>query len=201
MSTKAINFVSVRRKALTKTQQHDKEMLRYAVFGFGGVVIVLVVVLVVRLFYSIQVRNIKKEEDKLRGLITQQGSVEQDYTLFAHKLKELVVLFDKRRDKQEALAYFRDAFGPQVVVRQLQYSATTQLLTFVLQSESIFVLETVFTKLEEAVVSSQYESISKSGLRRSDDGSYTMQLSVLLGDGEVVATPKPATSTSTTNEN
>lgn len=184
MSTKAINFVSVRRKALTKTQQQDKEKLRYTVMGFAGIAVVFVIVLVIRMVYSVQVKNIEQEQDELRVLITQQGSVEQDYTLFAHKLKELVVLFEKRRDKQEALAYFRDAFGPQVVVRQLQYSATTQLLTFVLQADSIFVLETVFVELEKAVADSKYESISKSGLRRSDDGTYSMQLSVLLGEGK-----------------
>lgn len=185
---RSINFVRDRRRKLTKTEQRDKQLFVYALYLLGAVFGVFLLVLAARMFMVFQVKSIKDQQADTRAAILAREDVEKSYTIFANKLTILTELYNKRKAKQDALEFFGSVFGPDVIVSQLTYSQESEALSFVLTTQSIFILEGVFDTLRSQQVITRYPSIQKAGLRRSADGTYGMKLSIMLGEDVSVGT-------------
>lgn len=179
---RSINFVRDRRRKLTKTEQRDKQLFVYALYLLGAVFGVFLLVLAARMFMVFQVKSIKDQQADTRAAILAREDVEKSYTIFANKLTILTELYNKRKAKQDALEFFGSVFGPDVIVSQLTYSQESEALSFVLTTQSVFILEGVFDTLRSQQVISRYPAIQKAGLRRSSDGTYGMKLSIMLGE-------------------
>lgn len=179
---RSINFVRDRRRKLTKTEQRDKQLFVYALYLLGAVFGVFLLVLAARMFMVFQVKSIKDQQADTRAAILAREDVEKSYTIFANKLTILTDLYNKRKAKQDALEFFGSVFGPDVIVSQLTYSQESEALSFVLTTQSVFILEGVFDTLRSQQVISRYPAIQKAGLRRSSDGTYGMKLSIMLGE-------------------
>lgn len=185
---RSINFVRDRRRKLTKTEQRDKQLFVYALYLLGAVFGVFLLVLAARMFMVFQVKSIKDQQADTRAAILAREDVEKSYTIFANKLTILTELYNKRKAKQDALEFFGSVFGPDVIVSQLTYSQESEALSFVLTTQSVFILEGVFDTLRSQQVITRYPSIQKAGLRRSADGTYGMKLSIMLGEDVSVGT-------------
>jgi hypothetical protein len=177
-----INFVAQRRKKLTAQQLQDKKFFGYAVGVVSVVFTIFVLVAGVRLFAVYQVKKIKDAQEAARMAILSQEQVEKEFNIFAHKLRALSDLFGKRQDKQKAMVFFSEIFGPTIIISEIDYSADDDdIVTFTLTAPSIFDLETVFSILDSPSVTDTYTSIHKSSLVRSSEGLYNVKLTVALG--------------------
>lgn len=177
-----INFVRDRRRKLNKTEELDRKLFVYSLYGLGIVVGVFLFVFAARLAMVFQVKSIKDKQENTRQAILAREDIEKSYTIFANKLTILTELYNKRKAKQDALEFFGSIFGPDVLISQLNYSQETEALTFVVTTQSVFVLESVFDTLTSEQVLTPYPSIEKAGLRRDRDGTYDMKLSILLSE-------------------
>ncbi len=188
-----INFVATRRKKLTAEQKQDKVYFKYATWGVIVVFALFLVTVGVRLFAVYEVKKLTDAQASTRKAIQSQEQVEKDYNIFAHKLKALSDLFGKRLDKQEAMVFFSQVFGPHIIISEIDYSADDDdIVTFTLTAPSVFDLENVFTILESPAVNEKYRSIVKSGLSRGSDGFYSIRLTIALGrSAAIVAAPEP----------
>ena len=177
-----INFVSERRKVLTKLEEQDRKWFQIALKVVIACFVLFLVGLGFRLFFMYQVKQVVDQQQLTRQAILSQEALEKEYTVFAHKLRELSQLYGRREDKQEALLFFNQLFGPDVKVSEINYESDgdEDILSFTLRARSVSVLDEVFTKLNSTAVSDQFNAIQKDTLRRSDDGSYGMKITLIL---------------------
>lgn len=177
-----INFVRERRKTISRQETDDKKVLGWVVKGLFLLGVVILGIVGARLYLSFQIKSLQTQQKDVQQQIAQKEEIERNYTVFAHKLKIVSELFGKRREKQEALEYFSSLFDSNVLISQLTYTAGDEVLSFVLQSNSIFTLENVFNVMSSEEVKTKYPTIEKNSLRRSQDGSYGMQVTLYFGD-------------------
>ncbi len=184
---RSINFVANRRKRLTSQQKQDEKLFGYSVIGIILVFVFFLIAIGIRFFAVFQVKAMEEQQANTRKAIQAQESVEKEYNIFAHKLRALSDLFGKRQNKQEALVYFSQVFGPQIIISEIDYSAAEDdIVSFTLTAPSIFDLENVFTILDSDDVSEKYAKIERSSLGRGDSGSYSIKLTIVLGESTVL---------------
>lgn len=185
---KEINFVGERRKKLTQAQKQDRKILKISVNVLVGIFAIFLIVIGARFYFVFQVKNIKDTQSQIRSRILANEPVEKDYIIFAQKLKQLSIFFGKRKDKQEALVFFSEIFGEDVIVSGIDYSSADEdTVSFTIKTPNVFVMERVFSMLSSERVTSVYPNIKKSTLRRSATGNYTVDLAVILSENEKVA--------------
>lgn len=182
-----INFVQSRRRQLTKNQENDLKIFKITTGVFGVLVVGFLAVLITNFFLQFQVKSIKDQEKQLETQILSNGLVEQSILVTSEKLKILAELFDQRYDKQAAIEYFSDIFGPDVLIKDINYEANEEILSLRVQATSIFILEQVFARLANPEVEQQFGLVNKSELVRNDRGRYSMAITLSLSD------EKPAT--------
>lgn len=183
--SRTINFVRERQRNLTRMEQQDRVVFRWACIMMGALIGIVAMVVGVRLFFLYRLQAVSADQKNLRQAIVAKEEVEQSFTVFAHKLKTLTELFGKRKEKQETLEYFSNLFDENVVIRQLTYSSTTEELSFTLESKNVFVLEDVMNVMQSEEITLRYPTIKKESLSRSPDGAYGMFVSILLGDKKI----------------
>lgn len=187
---KAINFVGERRKKLTQAQKQDRKFMKISINVLIGVFAIFLIIIGARFYFVFQVKNIQDTQTEIRNRILTNEPVEKEYIIFAQKLKQLSVFFGRRKDKQEALIFFSEVFGDDVIVSGIDYSSADEdTVSFTIKAPNIFVMERVFNTLEQERVTSVYPNIQKSSMRRSVTGNYTIDLSVVLS-GDVIATAR-----------
>ena len=177
---RSINFVQDRQKRRSVVEDKDKQFLVKSGMILGATVTLLLLAVGVRLFFQMNLdKNLNKQEE-VRQSILSRKQFEITYLVFAHKLEELTELFDKRKNKQEAIAYFAQVFGSDVVISQITYSADNDEISLGLTAESVFVLNRVFETLQSEALKKEYPEVRKNDLRRAQDGTYIMDLTVPL---------------------
>ncbi len=175
-----INFVADRQKRLKIRQEKDGPLLKKMIIFLALTVLATGIVLAVQIYFNFEKKQVLASQSKIRTAIEERKETDQRYATFFHKLAILTQLFGERQNKQEALLYFRNLFGEGVAVTGLTYNETDQQLTFSLLSPSVFNLEKVFATLKSDSLKAKYPQVSRRNLTRSDNGSYSMQLTVNL---------------------
>lgn len=197
---KSINFVGERRKKLTKAQKQDKKIMKITINVLVAVFAIFLIIIGARFYFVFQVKSIKDTQTEIRNRIIANEPIEKDYIIFAQKLKKLSVFFGRRKDKQEALVFFSEVFGDDVIVSGIDFSSSDEdVVSFVIKAPNIFVMERVFNTLQEERVKGVYPNIKKSSMRRSATGNYTVDLAVVLTEAatitDAVSTPAPLINT------
>ncbi|MBT4358967.1 MAG: hypothetical protein HOD22_03375 [Candidatus Pacebacteria bacterium] len=179
-----INFVRQRIKKLTKIEERDQEVFRISAIITSALLLMLAVVLGYKIYLTSQLNEIKSNQNNYLSRIKKQEEREKTFVLFVNKLRVLSNIFQKRKDKQEAISYFSQIFGDDVTIERIVYDANSQLLTFRLMSADIFSLENVFELLSNQQSIEKFSSLSKSNLQRTTSGVYQMQVTVVMGKKE-----------------
>ncbi|NCN87740.1 MAG: hypothetical protein GW941_02500 [Candidatus Pacebacteria bacterium] len=182
---KDINFVQNRRKKLTKDQKKDFQIFKIVVGTFGVLLAVFFITLGIDFYLKFQVKKAQDQQREMERQVLAQEPIEQSIVIATEKLKILSELFDQRYDKQAAIDYFSNIFGPQVLIKDINYEADERILSLRLQSQSIFVLEEVFLKLSDPTVDEQFGNVNKSELIRNDRGGYNMAITLSLSEEDL----------------
>jgi hypothetical protein len=184
---KTINFVSDTRRRLTAAQQRDKELMSVAAKICVGFIVVFLLVIGARLLFVYQVKQVQEAQKIARQHILDRQEIEKEYNIFAHKLRQLSDLFGKRKDKQEAMVFFSQVFGPNVIISAIDYTSDRgDFVSFSLKIPSVFAVDDVYKILHGTEVTTKYSTVTKNGLSRGGDGSYALRLTIALGDSEVM---------------
>jgi hypothetical protein len=175
-----INFLKERRKTLTKMQQRDALWLKWSAAATAILVVISGIAGAAAFLTSRSLSHVKEIQDQTKNAILASENVEKTFVLTFHKVEILGALFKDRQNKQEAINYFSTIFGPQVLVKQVEFQGEDQLLTFGLEAQDVFVLENVFDKLKANEVKEKFDKVTPSDLRRLEDGKYQMSVAVVL---------------------
>ncbi|NCN03724.1 MAG: hypothetical protein GW942_01460 [Candidatus Pacebacteria bacterium] len=182
---KEINFIQGRRKKLTKDQKNDFKIFKIASTTFAILIATFLITLGLDFFLKFQVKNAQEKQIDMEKQVLAKESVEQSIVIATEKLKILSELFEQRYDKQASINYFSNVFGPEVLIKDINYEANERILSLRLQSQSIFVLEEVFLKLSDPEVEAQFGNINKSELIRNDKGGYNMAITLSLSETDL----------------
>ncbi len=146
----------------------------------GVIAVVMLASVGVRLFFGYQVQRTKSEQDRLKREVASKQEVERSYVIFSNKLKMLQEIVSGRADKQAAIAFFTQAFGPEVLLKEISYEASDRKVSFRLQTDTVFSLERVVALLDSPEVRATYPKLERDELRRSNTGTYEVGVIVSL---------------------
>ncbi|NCN24202.1 MAG: hypothetical protein COU65_02045 [Candidatus Pacebacteria bacterium CG10_big_fil_rev_8_21_14_0_10_42_12] len=178
---KNINFVRDRQRWVEKAQSQDQKLMLFSSIALGIIAVVGIVAGISHFLLNRSLASIVAEQKSTKTAILAEQPIEESYTVFAQKLRVLTELFGNRQNKQEALTFFSNFFGPGVIISQLSYSGdNNEILTFSLSAQDIFTMERVFEKLKSPELLSEYPDITRGGLSRNDAGVYSLKLTVIL---------------------
>jgi len=175
-----INFVRERQQKVAQVGVLDQRILLVTIIVFAILLLLSLGVAGTRWWFGGQVRTVMTQQKAQESAIVQQQPIEESYTVFAHKLRVLRDLFGNRKNKQNSIAFFSKYFGSEVIVSQISYSSEDEVLTFVLDSKDIFVMNNVFEKLQSQELRSLYPTLQYGGLSRAQTGRYSLKLTVSL---------------------
>lgn len=177
-----INFVQNRRKKLTKSQKNDFRIFQIVAGGFGVLILVFIVTMGLNFYLQFRVSGIQDQQKQMERRITDQQDVEKSIIITIEKIKVLAELFEQRYDKQSAIKYFSEIFGPQVLIKDIDYEADNQILSLRVESNSVFSLENIFEELSNPEVEEKFGKVAKSDLARNESGKYNMAITLTLGE-------------------
>jgi hypothetical protein len=177
---KEINFLSERRRTITKQEKLDKRLVKMAAIFLSMVLVVVTVVLGTTLYIQSRLRQVQAQQQTIRGQITDGRATEEAFVIFVRKLTSLAQLDQARQDKRDTIAYFSTIFGQNVFVQSIEFDQKNKLLIFRIQSDDVFALKNVLNVVNSADVAQKFQSVNPSDLARMSDGTYQLSIAVAI---------------------
>ncbi len=180
MTSGGINFLHQFRKKITKQQSRDLLFFRYAAGALG--VVAILTLLAVGASFWLQYR-VSANGDRIKDLQRQillQEDVERSVVILTRKLGVLGELLEQRQDKQAAIEYFTQLFGPEVLLEEIDYADSESILSLRVKVPSVFSVDAIFAQLESAQTRERYGVVKMSELRRDKEGQYSFVITVVL---------------------
>lgn len=189
--SRQINFLAERRKALTKTEIQDRKVMKIASVIFGTVFTVFLIVFAVRFYFDRQLFQVREAQKSARAQILNDESIERSFVIFVYKLTALTNLTQDKQEKNQAITFFSNLFGDDVLIRQMSFLEKEKILSLKIQLDSIFSLRQVFDLLNSQQVRDQFVSINPSDLMRTPGGDYEMVITAVVKENTPLPAPAP----------
>jgi cell division protein FtsL len=182
-----INFLEQQSRKLTAQQEKDQALFKKALIFFAAVTAIFFVSFGLKFYLQLRVNKIKEQITTAQRQINSSQELEADYLFFVDKLKIIRQLFDNRSDKQIAMGFFQDLFGPNINISGLTYDMETGILSLTVSSPHVFYLEEALDVLDDPAVKKHFATMTKTALTRNLDASYNFRLNVSFSeDSELV---------------
>lgn len=176
----SVNFLNLHRKKLSNLEASDRKYYRIILSIAIGAVVIGCVALAANIFLQYSTSQLLTEKNSLESKILQQENLEESALILSSKLQIINQLISQRSDKQEAITYFTELFGPDVFIKDIDYEADGGILSLRLESETIFAFNRVVDLLENQVTLGRFSSLTKSDLARGRTGTYALTVTVTL---------------------
>lgn len=173
-----INFLSKQNVKLTKQQQSDAVIFKYSLAFISLAFVIFLGVFAVNLYLGHRLKQVEAQVASASNQINSERSLEANYLFFVNKLVIIRQLFDQRANKQIAMGFFNDLFGPNITISGLTYSMEDGILSLQVTSPHVFFLQEAFDVLDDPEVTKYFESLTKTNLNRKATGEYTFSLTV-----------------------
>ena len=180
MPARQINFLSERRKSLTKTEHQDQQVMQIMAGVFGLIVVICLMSFGLHFFLNRQMTQVQAAEKAARSQIVDNETIERSFVIFVYKLTALTSLSQDKQDKNEAISFLSTLFGDDVFIKQMNFLEKERILSLRIQSDSIFSLKQVFSQLNDPEVRGRFASLNPSDLLRTADGNYEMSITAVV---------------------
>lgn len=177
---RGVNFLNVQHRKATVQEKLDRQWFRYSLYGVGVLTGVIIILAGVFFFLQYQIGQVEARTQALEREVLASEEVEKSALVLAKKLSILETLFDERQDKQQAIEYFTNLLGSNIVIKEINYQQTEGILSLRVQSGSVFDLERVFGLVQSDQTKQLYGTIATSDLRRDQIGIYTLNITINL---------------------
>jgi hypothetical protein len=176
-----INFLEQHRKELRKNNVFDQRFYKGSLIVMGVVIVLTMALLAGNFFLQLKVSEVQAREKDLEKAILFQEEVEKSVVVLAKKIEIIRDLLSQRHNKQETIAYFTTILGDEVALKGIDYSEEANVLSLQVEATTIFTLDKFTLFLDSPEVKAKYPAITKSELRRDDDGTYLLTITIALG--------------------
>ncbi len=177
-----INFLSQQNTKLTAQQKKDRLFFRYSLIICIICLIILVITSGINFYLGYRLKKVQAQVTSAKQQIDSDRSLEANYLFFVNKLTIIRELFDQRAEKQIAIGFFTDLFGPDITISGINYNMEEGILSLKVTSPQVFVLEHAFEVLENQEVKDLFASLTKTDLTRRSTGEYEFLLTVSFSD-------------------
>jgi hypothetical protein len=184
-----INFLEQHRREVGKSNVFDQRLYTGSLAVMGATILATMVLLGSNFFLQLKVSEVQAREKDLEKSILFQEEIEKSVVVLAKKLEVISQLMALRHNKQETISYFTTVLGENVVLKGIDYSEEANVLSIQVEAVHVFALDAFATFLETPEVKNKYPSITKSEMRRDQDGTYLLTITVPLA-AEETAKPK-----------
>lgn len=175
-----INFLNQHRKKLSSIEANDRKYYRI-IMGIAIATVVLGSILLAgNIFVQYRMSASIEQKNRLESAILKQEDLEESALILSSKLQIISKLINKRSDKQEAIRYFTELFGSDVIIKDIDFQSTGGILSLRLESQSVFAFNRVVDLLESETTLGRFKNLSKSDLSRSKTGTYSLTVTVRL---------------------
>ena len=193
MPIRELNFLRERRKTVTAKERMDRRLAMAAGVVFAIIFVAFVGIFGWRLYLSNQLARITEQQASSRNEIVANQDTERVFVVFVRKLDLISQLYKERQDKKDAIDYFTTIFGPEVLIQQINFDPTEQLLVFRVQSASVFRLKDILNTVNSEQTRSRFISVTASSLERTPDGKYALNIAVATSkEAKTAAAPESA---------
>lgn len=175
-----INFLSSQTRHKQKEKQQDKKLFKIATIVLSAIVFLLMLVLGLRLFVNLRIKNKVETIARLKKTILDQEQIELSYLIFVNKLQVVGEIYSARSDKQEAMNYFADLMSDAATITGMAYNENSGGLILQLDHSNVFPLENSMALIDSSLVKDVYKNIEKTALKRKDQGNYELSLKIQL---------------------
>lgn len=189
-----INFFGRASDLYQRTRKLDQKIFRWSLISFLGIMVVFVALLATNLYFGQQLKKVSQNQNQIKQSLVDNQPLEVSYLVFSQKLKAIAEIFVHRNNKQQAINYLSNLFGDQVFISGVTYDGDVQVLSLNLNSANIFDLQQLLADLDTPEVHTNFSSLSQSNIKRNEDGSYDLKVTLELKQ----ATPSAATNNQTT---
>lgn len=196
-----INFFGKAGEVYLRTRNKDQKFMTWSLVAFAAVVAVFVAVLSYNLYLGNELEDTARKQTQTKQSLAGNQSVEVTYLIFSQKLKAIAEIFELRNNKQQAINYLANLFGDKVFISGVTYDGEDQVLSLNLRSKDVFDLEKLMVSLNSQEVRTNFSSLTKSNIRRSEDGSYDLKLTLELKNQAKTAQAASKTSTNAPTQN
>ncbi len=179
-----VNFLNQHRKKLTNLEATDRKYYRIVMFVAIGIVVIGSALLAGNIFLQYRMSESVAKKNSLESAILQQEDLEESALILSSKLQIISQLINKRSDKQEAIRYFTELFGSDVLIKDIDFQSTGGVLSLRLESQSVFAFNRVVDLLENDATLGRFTTLAKSDLSRSKTGTYSLTVTVTLASKE-----------------
>ena len=175
-----INFLSSQTRHKQKEKQQDKKLFKIATIVLSTIIFLLMLVLGLRLFVNLRIKNKVETIAKLKKTILNQEEVELSYLIFVNKLQAVSEIYSARSDKQAAMNYFAELMSDVATIIGMTYNESSGGLILQLDHSTVFPLEDSMAIIDSSSVKNVYKNIEKTSLKREDQGNYELSLKIQL---------------------
>ncbi len=175
-----INFLSSRTRQKQKQQEQDKKLFKIASLVLGGVVLILVLIIGLKLLINLRIQNKTETIAELKKTIVNKEDVELAYLIFVNKLNVIEEIYAARSDKQTAMNYFADLMTDVATITGMTYDEESGGLILQLDHPNVFFLEKSMNIIDSPLVTDVYKNVKKGSLSREDQGNYLLRLTIQL---------------------
>lgn len=182
-STNDINFMRRRRRSLARLQEFDRQVF------IGSLVFLSVSVFItlgtgVYWFYTRQQLALLNEQIAQQERVVKGSAKEEaEYMLYTTQLSALQKIFSERNPKKEALDFFAALLVPSISFDAVNYDTNEKRLTFRVEAQDVFSVETFLEKLREPGMNVLLRSVDISSVQRDNNGRYILNVDIVLQEG------------------
>ena len=174
----SINFLRQRQRELTTAVVSDRKYVRWMSYILGIVVTVAAVIFGFDFFLQRSIDRVEAENTQVSAELQQHAEIESLYLQLAEKVGEIDKILTGRIEKRLVLQFFTSLFlTDELSLNEIAFESS-DVLQFTLVSTNVFTLEKALDELESPEVQNRFVSLSTTDLVRTDDGKYSMKVSV-----------------------
>lgn len=175
-----INFFGRASDLYQRTRTLDQKIFQWSLIGFLIVMVIFVGLLATNLYFGQQLKQVSQNQNQVKQSLVDNQPLEVSYLIFSQKLKAIAEIFVHRNNKQQAINYLSNLFGDQVFISGVTYDGDAQVLSLNLNSANIFDLQKLLSDLDTPDVRTNFSSLSKSNVKRNENGSYDLKVTLEL---------------------
>lgn len=175
-----INFLANRVNQKDKQKERDVKIFRISTYVLVVAAVLMVGTFSFKLYNNLKISNAEKKIKEYKESILAKEATEINYLIFVNKIKVISEIYQKRSNKQEAMADFSDTFNGKADIIGMNYQEDQGGLVLQLSSDNIFKFQKVNEILDGEELRQRYQKIEKNILNRTDLGSYKLTLKLEL---------------------
>jgi hypothetical protein len=177
-----INLVGQKRDVSIQKDVHKKRLIHSSMLVTGGYLVLLILVVGIRLMMVNQFNKLENEISNSKANISSMESKETKFRLISSKLTELTKFIDNKKPIQPKINKIYAIMPNGVLIEDISFGESEDILAVRVVAGDVFDVGNLLKVISDAV-ETDFSQIKVSSTRRTDDGTYNLELEFQFENG------------------